>query len=165
ALLRAVAGFGLDMTRLCFDRQSAQNAAYAACLAVAMDMLADQQCTGCTPYGGFTPGTAFDCASTSASALCQYAAKNGYSGTGLVSGTQSNQVSASFPGSVPGVATPTVAMAGSYPFLQVDVTDRVKVFFSALLSGSHTQAGRGRAECGLLGSLTSVPIVVSHPSC
>ena len=38
----------------------------AACLAGAMDMLADQRCTGCTPYGGFTPGTGFDCASTSA---------------------------------------------------------------------------------------------------
>ena len=163
--LLAFVGFGVDMTNMWFHRQSAQNAADAACLAGAMDMLADQQCTGCTPYGGFTPGTTFDCASTSASAPCQYAAKNGYSGTGLVSGAQSNQVSASFPGSVPGVATPTVAMAGSYPFLQVDVTDRVKVYFSALLSGSHTQDVRARAKCGLLASVNSVPIVVLHPTC
>src|SRR2546430_1048515 len=120
-------------------------AADPACRAGAMYMLPDQRCTGCTPYGGFTPGTTFDWASASASAPCQYAAKNGYSGTGLVSGAQSNQVSASFPGSVPGVATPTVAMAGSSPFLQVDVTDRVKVYFSALLRGSPTQDVRARA--------------------
>src|SRR5437762_8998480 len=110
-------GFGADMTNLWFHRQSAQNAADAACLAGAMDMLSDQQCTGCTPYGGFTPGAAFDCASASTSAPCQYAAKNGYSGAGLASGAESNQVSACFPGPSsgpacvppPGVTAPSVA--------------------------------------------------------
>ncbi|PYU90570.1 MAG: hypothetical protein DMG25_16940 [Acidobacteria bacterium] len=158
-------GFGADMTNLWFHRQSAQNAADAACLAGAMDMLSDQQCTGCTPYGGFTPGAAFDCASASTSAPCQYAAKNGYSGAGLASGAESNQVSASFPASVPGVTKPTVAMAGAFPFLQVDIVDRVRVYFSALVRGSPTQDVRAIAKCGLVASNTSVPIVVLNPTC
>src|SRR5207248_10826952 len=78
--LLAFVGFGVDMTNMWFHRQSAQNAADAACLAGAMDMLADQQCTGCTPYGGVTPVTTLYCASTSASASCPNAPENGYTG-------------------------------------------------------------------------------------
>ena len=53
-------GFGVDMTNLFFHRQTAQNAADAACVAAGMDMLVNQT-NGGSSLGGFTRGTAFDC--------------------------------------------------------------------------------------------------------
>ncbi len=62
------------MSNLWFHRQTAQNAADAACTAGAMDMMlyAEGLQTG---HQGFTPGTAFRCSAGSTAAPCQYAAK------------------------------------------------------------------------------------------
>src|SRR5439155_13853081 len=73
--LAAFAGFGSDMANLWFHRQSAQGAADAACLAGAVDLLAN---LGGTANGGFTPGTVFDCATATSGAPMQDVAVNVY---------------------------------------------------------------------------------------
>jgi hypothetical protein len=156
-LIGAVA-FCVDIANLWFHRQSAQNAADAACTAGAMDLLVDAN-TGVTNQGGFTAGTAFDCLSTPDAAPCKYAALNGYNGTNASPG---NSVSVSFPGSVPGVTTPPPALAPT-PFLRVDVLDHVQTFFSGMLSGNHTQDVRAFAVCGLVDVKSPVPILVLDP--
>lgn len=156
-LIGAVA-FCVDIANLWFHRQSAQNAADAACTAGAMDLLVDAN-TGITNQGGFTAGTAFDCLSTPDAAPCKYAALNGYNGTNASPG---NSVSVSFPGSVPGVTTPPPALAPT-PFLRVDVLDHVQTFFSGMLSGSHTQDVRAFAVCGLVLVKSPVPIIILDP--
>src|SRR6266567_6847458 len=159
--LAAFAGFGTDMANLWFHRQSAQSAADAACLAGAVDMFADIQGTA---NGGFTPGTPFDCASATSAAPCKYAALNGYNSAGLTAGTTSNDVSVTFPSTVPGVFKPDVTVGGSFPYLRVDVVDRVKVYFSALITKSGTADVRATAKGGFVLPTGPGAIMVLHPN-
>jgi hypothetical protein len=161
--LVAFMGFGVDMTNLFFSRQKAQGAADAACQACAMDLLNSAQGTP-TPAPGFTVGTAFNCAGTPGATPCEYAALNGYSGTGLVANTASNAVDVTFPGSVPDVTLPPSALA-PVPLVQVTVTDRVKTYFTSLLTGSSTQDTGASAVCGLQLATAPVPIIVLNPTC
>ena len=162
--LLGVLGFAVDFANLWFHQQRAQAAADAACQAGAMDLLAISQNTETTTSAGFTPGTSFDCASASTASPCQYAALNNYASPGLTTGAESNDVAVSFPGSVSGVTAPPQSLAGKFPFLRVDVTDRVKVFLSGLLTGAKTQDVVRTAKCGLVLAQAPIPIVVLHPS-
>lgn len=155
-------GFGVDMTNLYFHRQAAQGAADAACIAGATDMFATANGAA---LGGFTSGTAFDCATTPSASPCKYAALNGYSGAGLATGADSNKVAISFPATVPGVNPAPTAVTGGWSFMQVDVTDRVKVYFASLLSGSKTQDVLARSKCGMVQGLAPVPLIVLDPTC
>src|SRR6266700_3040086 len=176
-------GFGADMTNLWFHRQSAQNAADSACMAGAMDMLyAANAGTPNAPTGGlgagltpFQAGTPFDCGSGNGlgpgnhlpnSVPCKYAKLNGYNGAGFPGNAQreGNQVSVSFPLSIPGVAAPGASAGLTYPFMSVDVLDRVKVYFSAMFGGSGVQDVVATAKCGLQGGLASVPLLVLDPT-
>src|SRR5947208_1228312 len=176
-------GFGADMTNLWFHRQSAQNAADSACMAGAMDMLlaanagTPNAATGALGAGltPFTAGTPFDCGSGNGlgagnhlpnSVPCKYAKLNGYNGTGFPGNAQreGNQVSVSFPASIPGVAAPNASAGLTYPFMRVDVLDRVKVYFSAMFGGSGVQDVVSTAKCGLQGGLSSVPLLVLNPT-
>lgn len=157
-------GFGVDMTNLFFHRQMAQSAADSACVAGAMDMLVSQQGTAA---GNFVVGAAFNCNSSAPAAPCQYAKLNGYSSPSAsipAAGTESNFVSVSFPSSIPGVVAPAAAIAGPYPFMQVDVYDGVKVYFSSLLNGTSTQNVHALAKCGLQLAQAPVPILVLDPT-
>jgi hypothetical protein len=156
-------GFGVDFSNLWFHQQKAQAAADAACQAGAMDLLEISAGTDTTTSAGFTPGTAFDCSSASSAAPCTYASLNAYAGAGLSAGSASNDVAVSFPSSVSGATTPPVGIAGNYPFMRVDITDRVQVFFSGLLTGSRTQDVHVSAKCGLVLEQSPVPIVVLDP--
>ncbi|MGH9436673.1 MAG: pilus assembly protein TadG-related protein, partial [Terriglobia bacterium] len=157
-LLGGVA-FAVDIASLWFHRQAAQNAADAACTAGAMDLYLDAEGS---PAGkqGFTPGAAFDCSGSQRAAPCQYAAFNGYNGANSSPG---NEVSVSFPSSIPGVTAPPAALV-STPFMRVDVVDHVKVFFSALLSGKQTQDVRAFAVCGVVLAPSPIPVVVLDPT-
>ena len=148
----------VDMSNLWFHRQAAQNAADAACTAGAMDLLVEAQ-GGATGHQGFVTGTAFNCTAGSTAAPCQYAAKNGYdSGTG-------NLVSVSFPASVSGVPTSSIAPSSMIPtaFMGVLVTDNVQTFFSGILSGNRTQAVRAYSACGVVLAKAPIPILVLDP--
>lgn len=159
-VLLGAAAFSVDMGNLWFHRQATQNAADAACTAGAMDLLVDAQ-GGATGHQGFTNGTAFNCTTTSTAAPCQYAAKNGYNSDGT-----GNQVSVSFPGSVPGVPSTAVPPTGLAPnaFMRVDVTDNVQTYFSGLLSGSRTQTVRAFAVCGVVLVNSPIPLLVLSPT-
>jgi len=175
-LLGAVA-FAVDFTSLWFHRQSAQTAADAACTAAAMDMLLSAESIPPpgteTAWGNFTPasGTTFDCASMTTAAPCQYAALNGYNGSGLVAGSPSNTVKFSFSNSFSGLAScftnppPKICLPGfpALPIIQVNVGDRVKVFFAGMISGAKTMDVGAQAICGVVASQGPVPILVLDP--
>ena len=162
AVLIGLLAFAADMSNLWFHRQTAQDAADAACGAGAMDMLYTVQGT---PMGGFTMGSNFDCASLPTAAPCKYAALNGYRSPGLTAGQASNDVSISFLSSIAGVQGAPRAIAGDFPFMQVDVADRVPVFFAGLVTGSRYQDVHAVARCGLVLPPGPGPIMVLNPTC
>src|SRR5579864_7805158 len=182
-------GFGVDMTNLFFHRHMAQNAADAACVAAGEDILVEvtQGPKACldaknNPYvcgnltGAYAPvawPTKVDCTGSTNIAPCQYAALDGYSSTNslpLAAGTVGNNVSLSFPpyppaaGSIPGIVPPNPKVGGPFPFVEADVTDSVKVYFSSLLSGNSTQTVHALAKCGLQQAQAPVPILILDPT-
>ena len=173
-MIGAVA-LSVDFANGFFHRQSAQDAADAACTAGIMDIMSNAQLS--TSLGNFpsgSPPATYSCSGSttsggvttqnSTSAACQYAALNGYSGSGLVDGTPSNDVQVSFPGSVTGVTTPPSALA-AYPFMQVNVTDRVPTFFSGMITGRRTIDVGAQAVCAVQQDKSPIPIIVLNPSC
>lgn len=154
-------GFAVDMTNLWFHRQMAQGAADAACQAGIMNVLVP------TATQGFTPGTSFNCAGLPNSTPCKYAALNGYNGSGLITDSPSSAVAVSVPGTPAGYDPAILPPTGlaQFPFLRVDVTDRVKVFFSPLITGNLTQDVHAQAICGLTLTKAPIPIIVLNPSC
>jgi Flp pilus assembly protein TadG len=162
-LMGAVA-FSVDYSNVYFHRQNAQNAADAACTAGVMDLLANSQGNTLGNFPANSPPNSFQCSSNTTAAPCKYATLNGYSTPGLSAGTPSNDVRISFPSSVPGVTPPPSSLA-AYPFLQVDVTDRVPTWFAGLVSGGRTVDVGARAICALQQAHAPVPIIVLNPSC
>ena len=162
-LMGAVA-LSVDVSNMWFHRQAGQNAADAACMAGAMDMLVDAQ-GGATGHQGFTVGTNFNCAKGSAATPCKYAAFNGYDSSGTA--TSGNLVNVLFPNSsvVPGLPTGAVPPTALAPnaFIQVNVTDNVPTYFSGLLSGRKAQAVRASAVCGIVLASAPIPILVLDP--
>jgi putative Flp pilus-assembly TadE/G-like protein len=161
-------GFGVDLTNLFLHRQMAQGAADAACMAGAMDMLANQTQNANMGGAGFvhasSTGTSYLCNQQSATAPCQYAALNGYKSPGLATEVESNEVRISFPASIPGVSRPDPKLNINYPFLQVEVNDRIRVHFRGWLSGSRTEDARALAKCGLVTSWGPVPMLILDPT-
>jgi hypothetical protein len=106
--LMAAVGFAVDLSSVWFHRQAAQSAADASCVAGAMDMLYLNKGT-IASSPSFTPGTAGDCSSSSAAAICEYAGFNGYTATtsaaswGASTAAGAVAVNWSFPTSVIGV--------------------------------------------------------------
>jgi hypothetical protein len=170
--LLAAVGLSVDISNWWLHKQVAQGAADAACTAGVMDLLANAsgQAVGAFPAG--SPPANFKCSAAASAAACQYAALNGYSGSGLVANTASNDVAISFPTSVPGLNAcgptnppPCVPSTVASPFIQVTVRDRVPTTFTGLASGSRTTDVAGSAVCGVLQSTSPVPIVVLNPTC
>lgn len=161
-------GFGVDMTNLFLHRQMAQGAADAACMAGAMDMLANQ--TQNANLGGAyfvmasSTGASYRCSEQPATAPCQYAALNGYKSPGLTPGAVSNEVTVSFPAFIPGVSQPDPKLNINYPFLQIDVNDRAKVYFRGWLNGLWTADARAIAKCGLVTQWGPVPMLILDPT-
>jgi hypothetical protein len=155
--LLAFIGFATDYTNFWFHRQAVQGAADASCQAAAMDLLLYAQGQS-TPAVKFTPvnGASIDCASAPTAAPCIIAKKNGYDGT-----LAANKVVMSFPASVAGAtAPPGIAV----PYVQLDVTEQVRTYFSRLLSKKSTVGVHASATCGLGALAGPVPLVVLHPT-
>jgi Flp pilus assembly protein TadG len=167
--LLAVTGMAVDYSSLWYHRQAAQGAADAACQAGAMDMYALAQGSVSGSPAAFVPGfvpTAagnYNCSTTPGATPCKYAGFNGYDGSGLLASAESNQVTFNFPASITGITAPAATLA-PVPFMRVDITDRVKVFFSALLTGNKTQDVLATAKCGLAQALAPIPLVILHPT-
>jgi len=167
-LLGAV-GLSVDVSNWWFHLQLAQGAADAACTAGVMDMLVNASGGSTTGLPAGSPPASFACSGAATSSPCQYAALNGYNGTGRTAGS-SNDVLVSFPTSVPGVpvcGNPPVppCLPGANSIIQVDVVDRVPTTFTALLGASRTKDIISSARCGVLQDTAPVPIIVLNPSC
>lgn len=175
-------GFVVDGANLWFHRQSAQTAADAACAAGAMDLLSTAAGAS-LPNGTDWIGNSFLCSGTTGSGSnstpnntfppCQYAAFNGYSGSGL----QGIQVSFPASGSITAATTcptttpyssssPTVCAADavSTPYIRLQVTDNVPTTFIRLLGAAATSTVPAKSICGLSNVLSSVPILVLNPN-
>jgi hypothetical protein len=176
-VLLAIVGFAVDYGNIWFRRQHAQSAADAACVAAAMDMLNNVSLPA-TTTGGVTTGTDIDCSASPTAAPCQYAALNGYNSAGLTAGAESNQVSVTFPTSLTGnpipvcpnpipptmkVCIPPSSMT-SNPFVQVQVTNRLKATFFGLLSSANTVDVPAKASCGVVLSSAPIPLLVLDPT-
>lgn len=169
-VLLAAAAFTVDISNVFAHRQKAQTAANAACKAGVMDMLVNLQGQS---LGGFTVGTGFDCATKASAAPCKYAALNGYLGAGLITKTASNSVVVSFPSGsacpsgagcpAPGV-TPAPASLVTYPFIRVDIVDRVPLSLGGVLTGSSTTDVRSEATCVIQQTTSPAPLQVLTPS-
>jgi Putative Flp pilus-assembly TadE/G-like len=156
--------FAFDLSNMWFHRQAAQSAADAACAAGAMDILVDAE-GGATGKQGFTLGTGYTCSTSSTDAVCSYAAKNGYSSNSLTPG---NVVSVSFPtttatGAPPGVLIPPSSIAGTYPFIRVDVVDHVQTFFAGILGSGASKDVRTFSTCGVELATAPIPLIVLDP--
>jgi len=162
-LLGAVA-FSVDFANAYFHRQNAQGAADAACTAGIMDLLANAQGNSLGNFPAGSPPAAFQCSTQTAAAPCQYASLNGYSTAGLTANTPSNDIQISFPGTVAGVTAPPSAQA-PFPFMQVNLTDRVGLGFSGMITGNRTMDVGAQAVCALQEAKAPVPIIVLNPSC
>jgi len=158
-LLASVA-VSVDFGDRWFHRQSSQNAADAACMAGAMDMLLEAQGQK-TGNAGFVSGTPFTCSAGSTASPCKYAALNGYDSA---NSTPGNLVKVTFPGVVPGVTPPDPAVAAT-PFMTVNIDERIPAYFSGLLSGNRTQSIGATATCGVVQAQAPVPILVLNRSC
>jgi len=156
--------FAFDLSNMWFHRQAAQTAADAACAAGAMDILVDVQ-SSATGKQGFTLGTPYSCTTASTDSICTYAAKNGYNSNNTATG---NLVNVSFPtttanGTPPGVGIPPSGIAGTYPFVRVDVVDHVQTFVAGLLNGSTSKDVRAFSTCGVELAMSPIPILVLDP--
>ena len=151
-------GFATDYTNLWFHRQAIQGAADATCQAGGMDLLlyAEGQAT---PKMNFIPsiGASIDCASAPTAAPCIIAKRKGYDGT-----LAANSVVMTFPKTVTG--SPAAPPGVTVPYIQVDVTEQVPVYFSKLITGKSTVAVHAGATCGLSAPAGPMPIAVLHPT-
>jgi hypothetical protein len=165
AFLLASVGFAVDLSNMWFHRQAAQSAADAACVAGAMDMLYLRN-GALTSSPGFIAGTAGDCLSSSAAALCQYAGFNGYTATTSAAGWGSRTppgavaVSWTFPGAVTGVTTPSGI---TYPFLSVLVQEKPSTWFMGIM-GIKSLALAASCSCGLPSGSPPPPLVILNPT-
>jgi hypothetical protein len=163
--LLASVGFAVDLSSMWFHRQAAESAAAAACVAGAMDMLYLHNGT-ITSSPGFTVGTAGDCSSSSAAALCKYAAFNGYTATtsaaawGPSTSAGAVAVNWTFPSSVTGV---TATSGVTYPFLQVVVQEKPNTWFMGMLGLKSLPVGAS-CTCGLPPGTPSPPLVILNPT-
>ena len=162
--LLASVGFAVDLSNMWFHRQAAQSAADAACGAGAMDMLYLHNGT-IISSPAFTVGTAGDCTTSSAAALCQYAAFNGYTATTTAAGWGSSTaagaiaVNWTFPTSVTGVTAASI----TYPFLRVVVQEKPATWFMGMM-GVKSLAVAASCTCGLPPGAPSAPLVILNPT-
>ena len=151
-------GFATDYTHLWYQRQAVQGAADATCQAAGMDLLLYAEGQATTKMN-FTPslGATVNCASAPTAAPCIIAKRNGYDGT-----LAANNVVMTFPRTVAGAPAPPPGVAA--PYVKVDVTTQVPVYFSQLVTRNRTVAVHTSATCGLTAPAGPVPIAVLHPT-
>jgi hypothetical protein len=162
--LLAAVGFAVDLSSMWFHRQAAQSAADASCVAGAMDMLYLNNGT-IASSPSFIAGTAGDCNSSSAAAICKYAIFNGYTATtaaaswGASTATGAVAVNWTFPASVTGVKTSSV----TYPFLKVVVQEKPATWFMGLVGVKSLTVGAS-CTCGVTPGTGAPPLVILDPS-
>jgi Flp pilus assembly protein TadG len=162
-------GLATDYAQIWARRQMAQAAADAACQAGAADLLLkyqDPTAGSAFPQVNFSwigsPNTSTDCSKISTSPVCKYAALNSPSSANEYSGTN---VSVSFPSSLPGApAIPPGFGTITNPYVQVNITDPVPMWFSKLITSASTFNVTAKAGCGMLAVLAPTPITVLSPS-
>ncbi len=158
-------GVAVDLSSMWLQRQAAQTAADAACVAGAMDMLYLQDAT-ITTSPGFTAGAASDCSSSGSAAICRYAAFNGFAATTSASSWGASTpagavaVNWTFPGSVAGA---TASTGVTYPFLRVVVQQKAATWFVSMLGIKSMTVGAS-CTCGLGPGAGVAPLVILNPT-
>ena len=143
-------GFGSDLSQLWALRQGAQGAADAACQAGAADLFMKSQNTAGLDTSWV--GGSVSCGAGSTNPVCSYAYKNG--------GYYGSNVQVSFPASVDGAPSLTGFGAVAYPYIQVTISDTLKLTFLRAFSKSTTWPVTATAICGLSPVQVPIPLVV-----
>jgi hypothetical protein len=155
--LLAMLGVATDYTQVWAHRQMAQGAADAACEATAADLYLNAIDPSASGQNGLQPftfiGTDFDCSTNTNSPPCKYASLNGYSGA---------NVRVTFPSSLPGVAPLPSALATAHPYVEVTITDPVRMSFTQMVTGNPTVNIKAKAGCGVSPISVPVPLVILH---
>ncbi|HYX51997.1 MAG TPA: pilus assembly protein TadG-related protein [Candidatus Limnocylindrales bacterium] len=158
--LLAMLGVAADYTQLWAHRQMAQGAADAACQAGAADLFINAINPTAGGQNGLLPfgyiGTPFNCSTNTATAICRYAALNGY--------TTGSNVNVTFPSSLPGVTSLPSALATAHPYLEVTITDPVAMSFTRMVGGASTVNVTAKAGCGVAPANVPIPLVILHPT-
>jgi hypothetical protein len=158
-LLLGMLGVAIDYSQLWAHRQMAQGAADAACQAGAADIFLNAIDPAASGQNGLQSfnwiGNPFDCSTQSGTPPCQYALKNGYSGSA---------VSVSFPSSLPNVPALTGPFTTATPYIQVTVSDSVPMTLTQLFSPNPTVTIHATAGCGLVPVSLPTPLVILHQS-
>ena len=180
------AALAVDFTNAYLHHETAQSAADAACSAGTMDMLLLAN-GGTVTSAHMNPPTDVTCSNTNVASpsttnvACWYAAINGYTSAGLTANTDSNLVEVIFPSAADVAACPSGAacpapgsspVASSFlpsawntrPMLKVRITDRVRLPFMGLATGTRTLDVKAVAVCGLVAGNSPAPITVLSPS-
>jgi Putative Flp pilus-assembly TadE/G-like len=154
-VLVGILGFATDYTQIWAHRQMAQGAADAACQAGAADLYLQFESPTATgaDFSWIGTGATFTCDAHPTAPVCQYAQKNGYSGT---------QVTVEFPSTLPGA--PSLANFGtiSHPYIKTTINDDVGLSFSRMFSNATTFPMKASAGCGLSPVAVAIPLVVLH---
>jgi len=89
-----------------------------------------------------------------------------------MAGQPSNEVDISFPSAAgcpagstcpaPGITSPSASIA-PYPFIRIDIVDRIAAGFTAMVTGAGTVDIRTYSVCGLAWAQSPVPVVVLSP--
>ena len=170
-------GFVVDGANLWFHRQSAQTAADAACTSAAMDMLSLASGVA-APDPNWIPssddGTTLDCSGTTTSGgnkipnstfpPCQYAALNGYSGSGSQHVLVDFPSGLSFAADCPAARVCAADNIAATPYVRVTINDTVPTTFMRLVGAGASTPVPARSTCGLSNVLSPVPIVVLNPN-
>ena len=156
-VLLPVMGLATDYAQIWAHRQMAQGAADAACQAGAADVFLNAVDPSAQSIDGLDfswVGSSYDCSTKTSSSPCRYAALNGYSGS---------NVSVSFPSSLPGVLSiPAGYGSIAYPYIQVQITDPVRLSFTKLAFSTGTFTISAKAGCGLTPVAVTIPLAVLH---
>ncbi len=162
--------FAIDLSNMWFHRQNAQTAADAACTAGAMDWLRIVTDGGTAGY--FTPGTNFNCNSTTPNGYtpgsgsnppvpCIYAALNGYPSSitkvNAAAGVLGDNIDVIFNGTAPPGVSATRVM-------EVDVVENFPAFLLPFLKGKSSQTIHAFAKCGLDSVAAPIPLLVLDPT-
>jgi Flp pilus assembly protein TadG len=150
-------GLAIDGGQLYLHRQMAQAAADAAAQAAIMSMFNGTNTSGATQF----VTSDFTCTTAATSTPCDYARRNGFGAAAT------DTVSFTFPSTVPGVwlwgATgPGVSSPGMV--VRANVTRQVPTTLMRMLGAANFTTVGATATAALVGTLSPVPLVITHPT-
>ena len=146
-------GLALDGAQLYAQQQMAQTAADAATEAGIMSLFDGTNTTAAHPFGTGSPPSSFTCTTSDLRTPCVYARNNGFGGSAA------DTVTVSFPASESGVTLSSDPVPAIRVTVQRSINATLIRFVSAAASTVNVAA-----EAAIVGTVSRVPLLITHPS-